>query len=85
MANNKTGAKTSFVVVTYIAGARGALKVAEQILCHSEQNAHARADKIMAGGKVLGIDIVKQTADPEAGDYGEPEYLTRLGRVPEFG
>lgn len=85
MANNKTGAQTSFVVVTYVAGARGALKVAEQIACHSEQNAHARADKIMAGGKVLGVDIVKQTADPEAGEYGEPEYLTRLGRVPEFG
>jgi hypothetical protein len=78
--------KTNFCVVTYVAGARGALKVGEQVPCYNEQNAHARAEKLMAaGGKVLGVDVVKQTADPDAGDYGEPEYLARLGRVPEFG
>jgi len=86
MASDKAGgSKTSFVVVTYIAGARGALKVAEQIPCYSEQNAYARAEKLMAAGKILGVDVVKQVADVDAGDYGEPEYLARLGRVPEFG
>ena len=86
MANDKAGgSKTTFVVVTYVAGARGALKVADQIPCHSEQNATARAEKIMALGRVLGVDVVKQVADAEAGDYGEPEYLQRLGRVPDLG
>jgi hypothetical protein len=86
MADSKAGgSKTSFVVVTYVAGARGALKVGEQILAHSEQNARARAEKLMAGsGKILGVDVVKQVADVEAGDYGEPEYLFRLGRGPEI-
>lgn len=86
MANKTAGtSKTTFCVVTYIAGARGALKVGEQIACRDEANANSRAEKLMAGGRVLGVDVVKQTADPDAGDYGEPEYLSRLGRVPEFG
>lgn len=79
------GSKTTFCVVSYVAGSRGSLKVGEQIACRDEANAYARAEKLMAAGKVLGVDVVKQTADPEAGDYGEPEYLSRLGRVPEFG
>ena len=86
MADKTAGSsKTTFCVVTYVAGARGSLKVGEQIACRDEPNAHARAEKIMATGRVLGADVVKQTADPDAGDYGEPLYLSRLGRVPEMG
>lgn len=36
---------------------------------------------LMAGGRVLGVDVVKHLSDPEAGDYGAPEYQGRLGRV----
>jgi hypothetical protein len=85
MAENKAGPKATFIVVTYVAGARGALKVSEQIPCPSEQNGRARAEKLMGAGKVLGVDVVRQVADPEAGEYAEPEYLVRLGRVPELG
>jgi hypothetical protein len=85
MAENKAGPKVTFIVVTYVAGARGALKVSEQIQSPSEQNARIRADKLIATGKILGVDVVKQIADPEAGEYAEPEYLLRLGRVPELG
>ena len=86
MVGSKTdgGTRTTYIVQTYVAGARGALKVAEQIPCISEQNARARAEKLMAAGRILGVDVVKQIADPEAGEYGEPEYLARLGRVPEL-
>ncbi|MDB5406113.1 MAG: hypothetical protein JWL84_1025 [Rhodospirillales bacterium] len=85
MAEDKGGPKATFIVVSYVAGARGALKVGEQIQSPSEQNARIRAEKLMATEKVLGVDVVKQVADPEAGDYAEPEYLVRLGRFPEFG
>ncbi len=87
MAETKAGGttRTTYVVQTYIAGARGALKIGEQIACTSEQNGRARAEKLMAAGRVLGVDVVKQIADPEAGEYGEPEYLVRVGRVPELG
>jgi hypothetical protein len=80
----RTG-RTSFIVQSYVSGARGALKAGDQVVAESEQNARARADKLMAAGRVLGVDVVRQSADPEAGDYGEPEYLLRLGRVPDLG
>jgi LmbE family N-acetylglucosaminyl deacetylase len=85
MAENKAGPKATFIVVTYVAGARGALKVSDQIQSPSEENARIRAEKLMAAGKVLGVDVIKQIADPEAGEYEEPEYIVRLGRVPELG
>lgn len=78
-------ARITFIVQSYVSGARGTLKAGDQIVAPSEQNARARAEKLMAAGRVLGVDVVKQSADPEAGEYGEPEYLVRLGRVPDLG
>jgi hypothetical protein len=77
------GMQTAFIVQTYVSGARGALKIGDQLSCTTELAARVRADKIWALGKVLGVEVVRQTADPEAGDYGEPEHLLRLGKVPD--
>jgi hypothetical protein len=38
---------------------------------------------MMEGGSIAGVDVVRQTADPEMGDYDEPEFLQRLGSVPK--
>jgi hypothetical protein len=73
----------AFVVVGYAAGKRGALRVAEQTQCSSEGSARMRAERLMESGRVLGVDVVRQVCDPELGEYPEPEYLCRLGRVPE--
>ena len=37
---------------------------------------------MMDGGSVAGVDVVRQTADPDLGDYDEPVFLDRLGSVP---
>ncbi len=34
---------------------------------------------------LVGVDVVRQTADPEMGDYEEPIFLQRLGNVPTAG
>ncbi len=75
--------ETAFIVQTYVAGARGALKAGETVRCPSEASARSRAEKIWALGKALGVEVVKQTVNVEAGDYSEPDYLVRLGKVPE--
>jgi hypothetical protein len=75
----------SYVVQTYVKGARGALRPGEQLPCRNEAHARVRADRLMAAGRILGVDVVRQTADLEAGEYGEPEYLARIGQVPELG
>ena len=81
----QSGSMTGYLVQTYLTGARGTLKAAEQIQCRSEDQARTRAEKLMAAGRVLGVDVVRQISDPEAGEYSEPEFLVRLGRVPEEG
>lgn len=43
---NPPSSGITFAVQTSIGGARGALKVGEQLLAPSEQNARARAEKL---------------------------------------
>jgi len=78
-------ASPSYFVQTYIKGSRSVLRADQQIPCLSEAHARVRAEKIMTAGHVLGVDVVRQSSDPDAGEYGEPEYLVRLGQVPEIG
>lgn len=77
--------RTNYLVQTYVRGARGALTPDAQVPCRDENAARMRAERIMAAGMVLGVDVVRQVVDATAGDYGEPEYLVRLGEVPAIG
>ena len=40
------------------------------------------AERAMAGGSILGTEVVRVAHDAEAVEFGEPELLPRLGRVP---
>jgi hypothetical protein len=46
-------------------------------------NARQRAEKAMAGDRIVGAHMIRVLEDATAGDYGEPEYLAAFGRVPE--
>lgn len=67
----------------YLRGKRGALTPGPAMACRNPAEAERRAEKAMAGGKIIGGHIVRVMADEAAGDYGEPEYLAALGTVPE--
>ena len=67
----------------YIAGARGALKAGTAIACRSPEEGIRRAERALAGGSILGAQVVRVTHDDDAGEFGEPEFLGKLGRVPE--
>ena len=69
----------------YTRGKRGIVTPGTPIACRNPEEAHRRAEKAMAGGSAIGAHVVRVTADEEAGDYGEPEYLASLGTVPEGG
>lgn len=77
------GRQVIFAAITYIAGRRGVLQVSEQVQCANAEAAQRRAHKLMDAGRVLGVDVIRQACDPEAGEYEEPQYLLRLGRVPD--
>ncbi len=77
--------ETLFICQPYVNGARGSLKPQPPISYATESQAVQRAQRMMDGGHVAGVDVVRQTADPETGDYEEPVFLGRLGSVPTTG
>ena len=67
----------------YVQGRRGAVAPGTAVACRNIGEARRRADKAMAaGGKTIGVHIVRVVADEDAGDYGEPDYLFSAGAVP---
>ena len=71
-----------FICQPYVAGKRGGLKPLPPIVYKTEAQAILRAERMMDGASVVGVDVVHQTADAEMGDYDEPIFLRRLGSVP---
>lgn len=77
-------AKTErLVFLPYARGKRGAIVPGVPVACRTEAEAERRAEKAMAAGSAVGGHVVRIVADEEAGDYGEPVYLSAYGVVPE--
>lgn len=67
----------------YVTGRGNSLAPGQGVLCRTSEEARRRAEKAMAGGRIVGAHIVRVLDDAAAGEYGEPEYLAQFGRVPE--
>jgi len=74
--------QTHIVVQPYISGKRGALAPATPIPVRTADAGRARAGRMMAAGRFVGVAVVQTEVDEDAGDYGEPVFLARLGQVP---
>ena len=48
----------------------------------SDEHSVGRAEPAVIGGSILGAQVVRMTHD-DAGEFGEPEYLCKFGRVRE--
>ena len=68
----------------YTSGRGNSLLPGEAVLCRTAENGRQRAEKAMAGGRIVGAHVIRVLEDAAAGDYGEPEYLATFGRVPEI-
>ncbi|MBI1209263.1 MAG: hypothetical protein GC191_18500 [Azospirillum sp.] len=73
---------TQYICQPYGLTPRGGLKPEPPVACTSEANARLRAERMLENHRAVGVDVVRQDADPAVGEYGEPEFLARLGRVP---
>ncbi|MFT8836135.1 MAG: hypothetical protein ABF883_12385 [Acetobacter sp.] len=61
----------------------GVLGAGVPIVCPNVEDARRRVDKIRAGIlHVAGAVVVRMDVDEDIGDYGEPEYLERIGDTP---
>jgi len=67
----------------YVAGKRGALKAGNPLVCRTPEEGMLRAEKSLASGSILGARIVRVWHDTESDEFGDPEFLGELGRVPE--
>jgi hypothetical protein len=67
----------------YVTGRGNSLLPGQAVLCRNPDEARRRGEKALAGGRIAGAHIVRVLEDAAAGDYGEPEYLTEFGRVPD--
>ena len=74
---------TQIIYQPYVAGPRGALKAGPALTCRSPEEGLRRAERALEGGSILGAQIVRMTHDDDAGEFGEPEFLGTVGRVPE--
>ena len=80
---DQTMASTTQVIYQpYVAGPRGSLKAGTAVACRSADEALRRAERAFQGGSILGAQVVRVTHDDDAGEFGEPEFLGTIGRVP---
>ena len=76
---------TQVIYQPYLAGARGALRAGTPVACRTSAEGLRRAERALAGGSILGAQVVRMMHDDRAEEFGEPEYLGTFGRVPEAG
>lgn len=74
---------TRIIYQPYVAGARGALKPGPAVACRSAEEGVRRAERALQGGSIVGAQVVRMTHDDDAGEFGDPEFLARLGQVPD--
>ncbi len=76
---------TQIIYQPYVAGPRGSLKPGIPIACKSPDEGLRRAERAMQSGSILGAQVVRMTHDDDAGEFGDPEFLGQVGRVPGGG
>lgn len=76
-------ATAQIIYQPYVTGARGALKPGIPVACRTAEEGLRRAEKALAGGSIVGARIVRVLHDADADEFGLPEYLNEIGRVPD--
>lgn len=85
--NNETAAKIHYICQTYVekpGAAKGSLGIGKQFQYTSAAQAQERAERESRSDECVGADAYMVTEDPNSGEVSAPEFLVRLGNVPEF-
>ena len=76
--------QTRHIVQPYVTRKGQGLVATDALPVRSAAAARARARKLYETGRYAGVDAWSVTSDEEAGEYGEPVFHARLGRVPDL-
>ena len=74
---------TKHIVQPYNTNRRKVPVPANPLVVRNATVARMRAEKLFEAGRHVGVDAYSVTSDPDAGEYGEPVFLVRLGSVPQ--
>ncbi len=77
--------KERIIFQPYLPGRGARVVLGQAVVCRTPEDAHRRAEKAMAGGRIVGAHIIRVRDDESSGEYGEPDYLAAVGKVPPAG
>ncbi len=85
----RSSEKIHYICQTYVetkAGRNGltGLKIAKQFEYFTASEAQNRAEREALSEECAGADAYMVTEDPASGEVGDPSFIVRLGKVPEF-
>ena len=85
----RTTDKIHYICQTYVekkagGNGQGGLKIAKQLNYATASEAKNRAEREVLSEDCAGADAYMVSEDPNSGEVGEPSFLLRLGKVPEF-
>jgi hypothetical protein len=76
--------ETRHIVQPYRVDAKNRLVPAEALQARNGAAARERAKTLYESGRYSGVDAFTVSGDADLGEYGEPRFHIRLGRVPEL-
>jgi len=79
---DRMAVKERIIFQPYIPGRGAKVALGQAVVCRSPEEAQRRIEKAMAGGRVVGAHIIRVFDDESSGEYGEPQYLAAVGKVP---
>ena len=84
--SHEATSKIHYICQTYVekAGGQGALQVDKLFQYSTASEAEGRATREYEAKRCVGADAYMISEDPSSGEVGPPEFMTRLGRFPEF-
>ena len=87
--SDKNAPKVHYICQTYVQknagpGVQAGLEIGKQYQYTSASEAQNRAEREAASDDCAGADAYMITEDPSSGEVSAPEFLVRLGDVPEF-
>jgi hypothetical protein len=84
--DHDASSKTHFICQTYVQtkGTQAVLKVDKQFEYSTEAEARNRAERESQSEECAGADAYMIIEDLNSGEVSSPEFIVRLGDVPEF-
>jgi hypothetical protein len=74
---------TQIIYQPYHLASHAALRAGTPVACRTPEEGMRRAERALSAGLVAGADVVRVHHDEDADEFGDPEFIGRLGQTPD--